>query len=239
MFLLSYFRFELRKWLRDTFAGVVLFYPIMFALIGRYLIPLIERQANLNFKPYYPVILVSLGMITAKLLGAVVGFSILDDRDDNILLTVKVAPLSMEVFIGLKLVLIYVISFIGTAFVLWFANLAPVSAGVLFGVALVAAFQAPLLAILINYLATNKVEGFAAIKGLNTLIIFPIVALFFTDFKEFIFSFEPSFWPAKALFGAITGAPQQLGYQTYLIVGLVYAVVANVVAYRAFAKKVY
>lgn len=239
MFLLNYFKFELRKWLRDTFTAVVLFYPLLFGCVGRYLLPVIEKQANVNLAPYYAVIVVSIGMMTAKILGAVVGFSILDDRDDNILYTVKVAPLSMEVFIGLKLLLIYVVSVLGTAFVMWFSNLVPIAPAVLWSIALLAGFQAPLLALLINYVASNKVEGFAAIKGLNVLVVFPIAALFFTDIKEFLFAIEPSFWPAKALFGAITGVPQQLSYSGYYLIGLAYVVVATLMVYKLFAKKVY
>jgi len=239
MFLLNYFSFELRKWMRDTFTAVVLFYPLLFGSVGRFLLPILEKEANLNLAPYYAVIVVSFGMMTAKILGAVVGFSILDDRDDNILYTVRVAPLSLEVFIGLKLLLIYVVSVLGTAFVMWFSNLVPISAGVLWSIAFLAGFQAPLLALLINYVASNKVEGFAAIKGLNVLVLFPIAALFFTGFKEFIFAIEPSFWPAKALFGSLSGVPQQLSYNSYYFIGLAYVVVAIILVYRAFAKKVY
>jgi len=192
-----------------------------------------------DLSPIYPIILVAISMISAKIAGAVVGFSILDDRDDNILYTVKVAPLSMEVFIGLKLLLVYILSTIGTIFVLWFAQLGQLSWGTIIGIALVAAIQAPLLALLINYVASNKVEGFAAIKGLNVLIVFPVVALFFHDIKEFLFAVEPSFWPAKALYGALTNAPQQLSYNGYYLIGLAYGLTATFLAYKAFAKKVY
>jgi len=214
-------------------------YPLMMGAAGRYLVPLIERQLGSDLSSAYPIILVALSMLSAKIAGAVVGFSILDDRDDNILHTVKVAPLSLEVFISLKLLLIYFLSVVGTIFVLWFSNLGVLPWGTIFGIALVAALQAPLLALLINVVASNKVEGFAAIKGLNVLVVFPVVALFFRDAKEFLFAIEPSFWPAKALYGALTGVPQHLSFNGYNTIGLVYALVATLVVYKLFAQKVY
>lgn len=239
MFVLNYFKFELKKWLRDSFASFVMVYPLMMGAAGRYLVPLIERQMGSDLSAAYPIILVAISMISAKIAGAVVGFSLLDDRDDNILHTVKVAPLSLEVFIGLKLLLVYFLSVVGTIFVLWFSNLGVLPWGTIVGIALVAALQAPLLALLINVVASNKVEGFAAIKGLNVLVVFPVVALFFRDAKEFLFAIEPSFWPAKALYGALTGIPQQLSFSAYYVFGLFYGLAATVIAYKAFANKVY
>ena len=239
MFVLNYFKFELKKWFRDSFTSFILVYPLLMGAAGRYLVPMIERRMGSDLSPTYPIILVALSMISAKIAGAVVGFSILDDRDDNILYTVQVAPLSMEVFIGLKLLLVYILSVIGTIFVLWFSNLGQLPLGTIISISLLAAIQAPLLALLINYVASNKVEGFAAIKGLNVLVVFPVVALFFHDIKEFLFAIEPSFWPAKALYGALTGVPQQLSYNGYYIVGLGYGLLATYLTYRGFAKKVY
>ncbi len=38
--------------------------------------------------------------------------------------------------------------------------------------------------LLINSLSSNKIQGFAVMKGLGTLIIFPIIALFFVNKKK-------------------------------------------------------
>lgn len=238
-FYLSYAGYELKKWLRDSLTAFVLTYPVLLGLAGRYLVPFAEKQAGFNLAPYYHVVLVFLGLMTAKIMGAVAAFSILDDRDDNILLSVKVAPLSLAYFIGLKLFMVYIASFFGTAFVLWFSNLVELSAGVIFGISFLAAIAGPITALLINVIASNKVEGFAGLKGMGILIVFPVVSLFFFDAKEFIFAFEPGFWPAKALSTAILGREAyQLGYNAYYFIGLVYAVTVLVVVYRAFQKKV-
>ncbi|MEW6523865.1 MAG: ABC transporter permease [Bacillota bacterium] len=235
---LSYAGFELRKWWRDSMSRFMLLYPLLLGAVGRFIIPFAENQSGTTFALYYHVILATLALMVGRIGGAVVAFSILDDRDDNVLFSVQVAPLSVEFFIGLKLFLVFVLTWVGTAFVLWFANLVPLPAGVILGTSFLAAFGAPLAALLINCVSKNKVEGFAAMKSLGALLIFPVAALFFVDIKEFLFALDPAFWPAKALSTAILGEGiHQLGYTTYLALGLVYVAAATVLAYRVFKRR--
>jgi len=235
----AYAGYEVRKWVRDSMSAFMLTYFVLMGLVGRYLVPLIERQLGYNLGPYYHVILAGLVLFTSRIMGAIVGFSILDDRDDNIMLAVKVAPMTLEAFIGLKMALIYVLSVAGGFFVIWFSRLVPLENGTIWAVSAVAALGAPLSALMINCLASNKIEGFAMIKGLNTLVILPIVALFMRGAKEFIFAFEPGFWPAKALSVAVLGpAAGRLSYGSYLSVGLVYGLVAIVAMYAVFKRRV-
>ena len=118
------------------------------------------------------------------------------------LFAVKVAPLTFDFFIGLKMFVVFVFSFLGVMFSVWFANLASVSLPVLIEISFLSAFGAPLIALLINCFASNKVEGFAGIKGFNGLVVVPIVSLFFFDKRSFCLlsnpgsgRAKPSVWP--------------------------------------------
>jgi len=239
MFYLSYAGYEIKKWSRDSLTRFLLIYPAILAALGRFVIPLTADRTGWDVTPYNHVILVAIALVTSKITGALAAFSILDDRDDQILYTVRVAPLSFDFFIGLKLLLVYVFSFAGTAFVIWFSHLADLPGTIIISISLLASFSAPLTALLINYLASNKIEGFAAVKSLNVLVLFPIISLFFSDVKEFIFSFEPGFWPAKALSTAILPAGRfQLSFNGYYFAGLIYVIALNAIAYAAFKRKV-
>ncbi len=236
MFYIFYFIYEIKRWMRDPLTAFLLTYPLVLAAIGRFLIA--GGRLGTDLTPYYPIILIALSMITAKITGVLAAFSILDDRDDKIFYAVRVAPLSFDFYMGLKLFITYLFSFAGTAFVMWFSNLATLPAGVIVSISLLAALGAPLSALLINCMASNKIEGFAAVKALNALIIFPIVSLFFTDAKEFIFSFEPSFWPAKALNQTIIKKDIfQLSYNGYYFIGLAYVVILSIITYQIFKRK--
>ncbi len=235
---LTYAGYEIRKWVRDPFSRFIMAYPPVFGIIIRYVIPFAEKQTGRSFAPYYPVILISLALVISRISGAIAAFSVLDDRDDNVLYAVKVAPLTLEFFIGLKMLLVFLFSFVGAILSVWIADLMPVSAAVMLEIAFLSAFSAPLIALLINCLASNKVEGFAAIKGLNGLVVVPIVSLFFLDKKEFLFAFEPGFWPAKAFQVALVNQDIfQLSYPAYYGIGLAYALLLNVVVYLAFKRK--
>ena len=240
MFYLSYVGYELKKWMRDSLTSFMVFYPLLLGLVGRYVIPLADQRTHVNLEAYYHVILTALILFVSRISGSVAAFSILDDRDDNILYSVKVAPLSLEFFIGLKLLMVFVLSFAGAAFILWFSDLVTLPTGVLFAVAFLASMGCPLTTLVINCVASNKVEGFAAVKALNSLVLFAIASLFFWDKKEFLFAFEPGFWPAKALSTAIIGEEvMQLSYNSYYAIGLAYALLLNIGAYMAFKKRVH
>lgn len=239
MVVTSYAGYEIRKWFRDPFSVFMLGYFLIMGVIGRYLVPVVARQFPMPIDPYYPAVLAALILFASRIISAVAAFSLLDDRDDNVLLAVKVAPMSLEAFIGLKLGLIYLLSLGGGVFVLWFSQLAELSLGTMLTIAAVTALGSPTFALLMNCVASNKIEGFAAIKGLNIFLILPIVALFIRGNAEFAFAFEPSFWPVKALAVAI-GSPAtsaQLSYGTYLGTGALYNLVVLVAVYMVFKRR--
>lgn len=236
---LRFVGYELKKWSRDSLLAFFIIYPLIFAAAARWLVPIIETRSNITLVPYYYLIVGALALFTPLIFGAVAAFSILEDRDDNILLAIKVAPLSLNFFIGIKLLIVFLLSFLSSVFIIWFSRLASVSASTLIGVSFVAAGAAPLTALLINAVASNKIEGFASVKGLGVLIILPVVALLFFDKKEFLFAFVPGFWPAKALATAmLPNQAFQLSYTAYLVLGLAYVVTLNLATYRLFKAKV-
>lgn len=239
MFYLTYAGYEVKKWLRDSLTSFMLMYPLLVGLVVRFVIPIAGERTGADLSAYYHIILAGLAMLVPRISGAVAAFSILDDRDDNILLSVKVAPLSLEFFIGLKLLLVYLFGLAGTAFALWVSGLVSLPWQVIMTISLLSSLSSPLTALLINVLAKNKVEGFAAVKGLNALTIAPIASLFFTGGRELLFAWEPGFWPAKAVSAAVAGeAAVYLNYSLYLAIGLAYVLVANALAYSAFRKRV-
>lgn len=239
MFYSHYALYELKKWARDSLLGFFVAYPLILGFAVRWLIPVIEDRTGTTIAPYYFLIVSGLLLLTPLIIGAVAGFSILEDRDDNILLAIKVAPMSLEFFIGFKLALVFVLSVLGSVFAVWVSQLAHISPGTMWAVSLVSALAAPLTALIVNAVASNKIEGFATVKGTAVLVLFPIVGLLFFDVKGFLFSFVPGFWPAKALAVAmLPGKSFQLGYAAYLLIGMAYGVLVNLLVYRVFKAKV-
>lgn len=229
---------ELRKWMRDPLLTFMLVYPIAFGLLGRLVLPLAAELGNFSLRMYSDIILSVLALLTPQIFGALLGFSILDDRDDNILTSVKVTPLSIHQFLSFKMAMVFVLSVLGCAFVIWFSNVAPISMRSVLAISFVASLSVPLYGLLINAFAKNKIEGFAIMKGLGITVLFPIIALFFFDRRELFFAFVPGFWPAKAISSVIRGEGLLLmTYGQYIVIGLVYAVIANLAVYRFFLER--
>lgn len=233
-FLLS----ELKKWSRDSMMKFLIIYPLIFGLIGRYLLPQIAESSGFSIDAYADLIIVILTLITPQMFGALIGFSILDDRDDQIFSSIKVTPLSINQFLSFRLIMVFVLSFISTIFVMWFSDIGDLGFGNIVAISFLASLAAPMIGLFINALSNNKIEGFAVMKGTGIIIVFPIIALFFLDNKEFIFSFSPGFWPAKAISTIIRGEEFfNLSFNQYYFIGLIYIILLNILAYKFFKQK--
>lgn len=234
----SFFSSEIKKWTRDPMTAFMIIYPLFFGLLVRYALPAIAETSGFIPEAYADFILAATVLITPLAYGALVAFSILDDRDDHILTAINVTPLSLNKFLAFRMILATALAFGATIFVIWFANIAEVSLGIMVAIALLNCLAAPMTGFFINAFATNKIEGFAVMKGFGMMIILPVVSLIFTDAKEFIFALVPGFWPAKALSVVIRGEGiLQLSFSGYYFIGLAYVAILTMLSYRVFLKR--
>lgn len=234
----SFIKSEYKKWSRDPLIKLMAFYPIIFGLIGRYVLPWIAESSDFNINLYADFILVILTLITPQIYGGLIGFSILEDRDDNVFTSIRVTPLSIHQFLSFRLVIVTILSFIAGVFVMWFSDIGDISIGNIIAISFLAALAAPMTGLFINAFAHNKIEGFAVMKGFGIIIVFPIIALFFIDKKELLFSFAPGFWPAKVISTLIRGEQMMyLTYNQYYFIGLVYILILNIAVYKLFLSR--
>ncbi|QOY33829.1 hypothetical protein AWH56_013790 [Anaerobacillus isosaccharinicus] len=235
----SFLTSEWKKWLRDPLMGFMVFYPILFGIIGRYVLPIIAENTRFSIEHFADLIVVLLVLLVPHVYGALVGFSILDDRDDHILSSIHVTPLGIHQFLSFRMAVVLILSFIATTYVIWFSNIGDLTIANIIAIAFLVSLAAPMTGLFINALAKNKIEGFAVMKGAGMIIIFPIVSLFFFDIKELFFSFAPGFWPAKAISSLIRGEDVLLlSFQQYYLIGLAYILFLNVVVYKIFLTKI-
>lgn len=230
---------EWKKMLRDPLLKFMVFYPILFGIIGRYLLPVIAENTGFSIEHFADLIVVLLVLLVPHVYGAVIGFSILDDRDDHILTSIDVTPLGIHQFLSFRMAVVFVLTFIATTYVIWFSNIVDLRLVNILAIAFLVSFTAPMTGLFINALAKNKIEGFAVMKGTGMIIVFPIVALYFFDIKELLFSFAPGFWPAKAISSLIRGEEiLLLTYYQYYFIGLAYIILLNLVVYKIFLMKI-
>lgn len=229
---------EWKKWARDSMMKFMLIYPFIFGAIGRYLLPIVAENTGFVIELYADLILVVLALLIPTVYGAILGFSIIDDRDDHILTSIRVTPLSVHHFLSFKVAMVFLFSFLSSIFVMWFSDIGDLALRSIVSISFLAALAAPMTGLLINAFSKNKIEAFAVMKGLGTTILFPIISLFFLDTKELFFSFVPGFWPAKAISSLVRGEELLLlTFNQYYFLGLIYVVLLSFFVYRFFLAR--
>lgn len=238
--ILRLIKFETKNLLRDRMTLMLLAMPVLIGWLGKTLI------ANNTFEVAYlnDMVIIALTLITGVFFGSMAGFSILDDRDDHVFVSIQISPMDIKAYVWFKVVYVYVLSVIGTLVIFGMVGGMGLSLIQIVAIALLGSLQAPMNAFLVNAFASNKVEGFVAMKASGFLMIFPIISTLFLDWKAWLFAIAPAFWGAKAvqrvlLSGAIEVGvvSMPLSFWGYVGLGFVYNLLLTAFMYTVFKRK--
>ena len=197
---------------RDPLLKWITILPLLMALLSRSLLPMILQQAStlmdFDLLPYYrPLMAYTLLILTPMLTGMVIGFLLLDQRDDHTLSALQVTPLTLNGYLVYRLVTPSLASVVVTFIILPVSGLAPLSLPDLAGVALSGGLLSCLYALFIAAFASNKVQGFAITKISGSILLPPVVAFFIPAGWRVIFGIIPTYWPGMLLWGLMDGQP--------------------------------
>jgi fluoroquinolone transport system permease protein len=106
-------------------------------------------------------------MTAPGMVGMVIGFLFLDERDARTLTALRTTPLSMRQYLLYRVALPLVLGTASTLIGYPLTGLTPLSLTTLLPIVVVASLSAPLLALVLAVAAPNKVAGFAVVKVLN------------------------------------------------------------------------
>src|SRR5690554_3103723 len=185
---------ELKNILRDKMYAFMLIFPIFIGILAYFLIPYLKSEVSNLIANIVALLFV---LMTSFMFGAITGFTLLDDQDDHVLFSLKITPIKVTHYIGVKLLFSYVLGVLATFLVVYITKLFESSIWNMLGISLLASLQAPLLALFINAFANNKVEGFVFMKATGILVMIPIAALFLTNWTELFLGIIPGFWVAR------------------------------------------
>lgn len=217
---------------RDTLLRGMVIVPLMLAIAARWLFPLAIAQASsllpFDIEPIYPqFISYVLLLLPPAICGMVVGFTLLDQRDDHTLTALQVTPLPLGAYLAYRLATPVLLSFIMTLVALPLSGQANLNILELLAVSLAAAPLAPIVALFLGAYAANKVQGFALQKALSAFFIAPFIGTLLPMPWKLFTGLVPTYWPTVFLWGLQDGASQAwlllpigLLYQIVLLVGL-------------------
>jgi fluoroquinolone transport system permease protein len=222
---------------RDPLLAWVLLLPLGLAALFRVLIPRVAEALSaavgFDLVPYYPLIMGGYVMTAPGIVGMVIGFLLLDERDARTLSALRVTPLSMRRYLAYRVTLPLLAGTATTLIGYPLIGLTGLPMMTLVPIAAVAALSAPSLALVLAIAAPNKVAGFAVVKLLNTINLLPIVAFFVPPPLQYIAGVLPAFWPMRALWSAGAGEP----FVRYLFVGSIVGATAIAIAAALFDRR--
>lgn len=229
---------DLRSVARDPLLRWIAVYPLAAALLVRWGTPwavrYLDRRLHFDLVHYYPL-LASFVLLTAPVLaGTVIGFLLLDQRDDGTLVALRVTPLTTNSYLVYRISVPMALSFALGLSVLPLTNLIPLSPSDLFLVALAAAPVAPLYALVLAVAARNKVQGFAVSKAMGALMIPVVAAAFVREPWQWLLGLDPLYWPAKLVW---LGASAEGQSWTLAGVGLAYEILVVLWLARLFNRR--
>ena len=229
------FMHELKSMKSDNLYLFLAVFPLIMAGVGAILIPYLEENAAGNWSFLVNAMFL---LLNGFMFGAVIAFSLLDDQDDNVLISLKITPISVRWYILVKLLFGYVFGILATILIM-------VSTGALFDLSFIASLmiiilaplQAPIYTLLIVSLSNNKVEGFVFLKSTSLLLIAPAAGLFLSNWTELLLAPFPAFWTTK-LIVTEQGLPTFISHSyLYFIGGILVHIVIGYLLFNVYAKK--
>jgi fluoroquinolone transport system permease protein len=217
---------------RDSLLRGIVLVPLGLAVAARWLFPpAIERMTTLlpfDLQAHYPHVMSYVLLLLAPVIcGAVVGFMLLDQRDDNTLMALQVTPLPIAGYLAYRLAAPTILSAIMALIALPLSGLAQLDLLKLLMAVLSAAPLAPITALFLGAYAANKVQGFALQKALGVFFIAPFFGTLLPLPWQFLLGLVPTYWPAALLWSLQSGRSHNwllllggLAYQALLLVFL-------------------
>lgn len=189
---------------RDRFLLFLPVYAVALAVVARFGAPALPLEA---FPVYLAPLVVLFG---ALLLGNVLGFALIEEREQGTWLLLRVLP------VGEKVLFAYL--GIATSLLGWCLSLVAALAygqrvadppGFLLMTA-AASLTAPLAMLVLGALAHNKVEGLAVTKIFNLVTTVPAVVFVAPPEWQLLAAWCPWYWAYLGLLEAYAGSPAQL-----------------------------
>lgn len=224
---------------RDPMLGWLLGFGIGIGLLLRWATPALSGYLDAKYQfdltAYYVLIVSVAVQVVPVIVGTVIGFLLLDQRDDRTLDALQVTPMTTRGYVFYRIWTPLVLSTVISVVMVLIADLVEVDVLPLTFLCIAAAPLAPLFALCLGTIAQNKVQGFALSKVNGIITAPPVAAYFVAGGWQLAFGIVPTYWPAKAFWMYADADPM---FWLFLVIGFAYQLALTWVLARYFERVV-
>lgn len=188
--------------------------PLIIIIFTRLVIPWISEHV-VPLEQMYPLLFMLIVIMIPLMFGFVLGFLIMDERDENLLTVLRVMPISRNTYLLYRMMFLSILSLIYILLFPVLTGLIDISFIDYLPVALLLMLLTPILGLIANIVATNKVQAFAVFKTLGGVFYIPLFAFFINNEFKYILGIIPNFWTFMALDRLLS-----TGNQDYMYIGI-------------------
>jgi fluoroquinolone transport system permease protein len=225
---------DIRNIVRDRLLVYTAFLiPLILIIITRLVIPWLSENI-IPLEQFYPVLFMLMVITIPMMFGFATGFLIMDERDENLLTVLRVMPISRSAYLIYRMAFMSVLSFIYILLFPILTGLIDVSIIDYLPIGVLLALFTPVMGLIANIVANNKVQAFAVFKMLGGVFFLPLFAFFINSDLKYILGIIPNFWTFMALDKLVNMGTQDI---VFLGIGFVLHIVLLALLFYLFNKK--
>jgi fluoroquinolone transport system permease protein len=174
--LVAFGRNDIRGTYRDPLLVMIVFAPVIWTTGVLFLTPrfteMLAERYDFDLVPYYPLVLTAFLLPTSIIIvGGLAAFLVLDEVDADTLTALRVTPVPLSTFFAYRAATVMVVTTIYVIATMSFSGiLRPGLVASLIPIGLLAGLSAVVSMLFILAMASNKIQGLAAVRGLGMLI---------------------------------------------------------------------
>ncbi|PKM67548.1 MAG: hypothetical protein CVU95_07505 [Firmicutes bacterium HGW-Firmicutes-2] len=221
MLKLIYFKSDLKQLFREPMMTLLFFIPIIMAPLFKIIlalgVPFLQRYVTFSVEAYHNYILAFVLLMIPAMLGVVMGFMLLDDKDGKIIELLSVTPFGRNGYLIVRLSFVAMATLIYTFYTYLVMGLYILPILILFFIGLLLCFYGASIGMIFFNLATDKVKGLTYAKGLNVMLFFILVDLLHIPWLTFLAGFFPTYWIYRIIENKGTTIPIVFGLTVHIV----------------------
>ncbi len=197
-------RKDVKSVYRDRFMVMLVFYTWILALAARVAVPLLGiPDLGLYLAPTIPP-------MGAMILGTLMGFALIEEREQGTWLLLRVLPVSGTAVFGYLAATATGLSFLVGLVALWIYGYPVANWPLLLMMLIVSSLAAPLVMLILGAFAANKIEGMALSKFVSATGMLPAILFIAPLPWQALVFWCPWYWIYVGLLQAFAAEPERL-----------------------------